>query len=134
MLALDTNTISYYFRGDDVVRARLHALAPSDVAVPAVVVYELKFGLFRLPPQAREPRLQALAQFLAPLTLLPFDALGADHAARLRAALESLGTPIGPHDTSIAATALAHGATLVTRNVSEFSRVPGLLLENWHPS
>jgi tRNA(fMet)-specific endonuclease VapC len=48
------------------------------------------------------------------------------------AALEAAGTPIGPHDTLIAATALRHQATLVTRNVHEFSRVPGLLWLNWH--
>ena len=46
--------------------------------------------------------------------------------------LESAGTPIGPHDTLIAATALRHQATLVTRNVREFARVPGLQWVNWH--
>ena len=53
-------------------------------------------------------------------------------AARLRADLEALGTPIGPHDVLIAATALRHQSTLVTRNVREFSRVPGLQWLNWH--
>jgi tRNA(fMet)-specific endonuclease VapC len=46
--------------------------------------------------------------------------------------LEAAGTPIGPHDTLIAATALRHQATLVTRNVREFSRVQGLQWLNWH--
>ena len=46
--------------------------------------------------------------------------------------LEAAGTPIGPHDTLIAATALRHQGTLITRNVREFSRVPGLQLLNWH--
>ena len=66
------------------------------------------------------------------LTLLPFDDAVATVAARLRAKLEMLGTPIGPHDILIAATALAHGCTLVTRNVGEFGRVEGLQLQNWH--
>ena len=52
--------------------------------------------------------------------------------ARIRAELEAAGTPIGPHDTLIAATALRHQATLVTRNEREFSRVAGLLWVNWH--
>ena len=54
-------------------------------------------------------------------------------AAQIRAGLEAMGTPIGPYDTLIAATALRHRATLVTRNVREFSRVPGLECLNWHP-
>jgi tRNA(fMet)-specific endonuclease VapC len=53
-------------------------------------------------------------------------------AASIRSRLESEGRPIGPHDTLIAATALRHGAALVTRNVEEFSRVQGLEVLNWH--
>ncbi|HSI60688.1 MAG TPA: PIN domain-containing protein [Ideonella sp.] len=132
MLALDTNTISCFFRGDAQVTTRIAALSPSDLAVPAVVVYELRFGLARMPAAGREPRLKALEAFLRPLAVLPFDEAAAAIAARLRAALEAKGAPIGPHDTLIAATALAHGATLVTRNAGEFGRVEGLLVENWH--
>ena len=132
MLILDSNTISYYFRGDPQVVPRLQALRPVDVGVPAIVEYELRYGLLRLPQAAAAPRLAALAQLLRPMQLLPFDSECAAQAARLRVALEALGTPIGPHDTLIAATALRHQATLVTRNVREFSRVPGLQWLNWH--
>lgn len=132
MLVLDTNTISYYFRGDPHVVPRLQALRPAELGVPTIVEYELRYGLQRLPAEAAEPRLAALAQLLRPMQLLPFDSECAAIAARLRASLESAGKPIGPHDTLIAATALRHQATLVTRNVSEFSRVPGLQCLNWH--
>lgn len=132
MLILDSNTISYYFRGDPQVVPRLQALSPGDIGVPAIVEYELRYGLLRMPPEAANPRLAALAALLRPMQVLPFDSECAAHAARLRVELEALGTPIGPHDTLIAATALRHQATLVTRNVSEFSRVPGLLCVNWH--
>lgn len=132
MLVLDSNTISYYFRGDPQVVPRLQALRPADLGVPAIVEYELRYGLMRLPATAAAPRLAALAQFLLPMQLLPFDSECAAHAARIRAELESVGTPIGPHDTLIAATALRHQATLVTRNVREFSRVSGLQCLNWH--
>ena len=132
MLILDSNTISYYFRGDPLVVPRLQALRPADLAVPAVVEYELRYGLLRLPSEAATPRLAALAKFLQPLQLLPFDSECAAHAARLRVALEAAGTPIGPHDTLIAVTALRHQGVLVTRNVREFSRVPGLQWLNWH--
>ena len=100
--------------------------------MPAIVEYELRYGLLRLAQDAAAPRLAALTQFLQPMQLLPFDSECAFHAARIRVELEAAGTPIGPHDTLIAATALRHQATLVTRNVREFSRVPCLQWLNWH--
>jgi len=132
MLILDSNTISYYFRGDPQVVPRLQALRPADLGVPAIVEYELRYGLLRLPQDAAAPRLAALAALLLPMQLLAFDSECAFHAARIRVELEAAGTPIGPHDTLIAATALRHQATLVTRNVREFSRVQGLQWLNWH--
>ncbi len=132
MLILDSNTISYYFRGDPQVVPRLQALRPAEIGVPAIVEYELRYGLLRLPQEAATPRLAALDLFLRPLQLLPFDSECAAHAARIRAGLEAAGTPIGPHDTLIAATALRHQSTLVTRNAREFARVQGLQCMNWH--
>lgn len=132
MLVLDTNTVSCFFRGDPAVVPRLRALRPADLGVPAILEYELRFGLLRLPLDARQPRMAALTQLLQPVRRLPFDEQCAEHAARIRAELESAGTPIGPHDVLIAATALRHQSELVTRNVREFARVPGLRLQNWH--
>lgn len=132
MLVLDSNTISYFFRGDPAVVPRLQLTRPADVGVPAIVEYELRYGLARLPKAAATPRLAALEQLLRPMQRLPFDNECAVHAARIRADLEAAGTPIGPHDTLIAATALRHAATLVTRNVREFSRVAGLRVVDWH--
>ncbi|MBN9427167.1 MAG: type II toxin-antitoxin system VapC family toxin [Burkholderiales bacterium] len=132
MLALDSNTISYYFRGDPLVVPRLQALSPAEVGVPAIVVYELRYGLRRLPPEAAQARLQALDKLLRPLQVLAFDAACADQAATIRCALKREGTPIGPHDVLIAATALRHQARLVTRNAREFGRIAGLQIVNWH--
>ena len=132
MLILDSNIISYYLRGDPQIVPRVQALAPAEVGVPAIVEYELRYGLLRLPQEAAKPRLAALMQLLQPMQRLPFDSDCAAHAARIRAELEAAGTPIGPHDTLIAATALRYQATLVTRNVREFSRVLGLQWLNWH--
>jgi tRNA(fMet)-specific endonuclease VapC len=132
MLILDSNTISYYFRGDPLVIPRLQSLSPVDIGVPAIVEYELRYGLLRLPQEAAAPRLAALAALLRPVQILPFDSECAAHAAHIRVELEAAGLPIGPHDTLIAATALRYQATLVTRNVREFSRVSGLQWVNWH--
>lgn len=62
---------------------------------------------------------------------LPFDDAAAERYAGLRAGLEKVGTPIGPNDMLIAAIALANDVTVVTHNVREFSRVPGLRVEDW---
>ncbi len=62
---------------------------------------------------------------------IPFDADAARQSARVRALLESQGLPIGPYDVLLAGHALARSLILVTANTSEFSRVPGLVLENW---
>ncbi|MBP9218103.1 MAG: type II toxin-antitoxin system VapC family toxin [Sterolibacterium sp.] len=132
MLILDSNIISYYLRGDPQIVPRVQALAPAKVGMPAIVEYELRYGLLRLPQDAAKPRLAALMQLLQPMQRLPFDSDCAAQAARIRAELEAAGTPIGSHDTLIAATALRYQATLVTRNVREFSRVPGLQWLNWH--
>jgi tRNA(fMet)-specific endonuclease VapC len=129
---LDSNTVSYYMRGDPEVTAPLERLQPANVAVPAIVEYELRYGMYRLPETVAKSKIRALESFLMPIAVLLFDSRCADQAARLRATLEAAGTPIGPHDVLIAATALRHQATLVTRNVREFSRVPALQWENWH--
>ena len=89
MLVLDSNTISYYFRGDPQVVPRLQAIRPGDLGVPAIVEYELRYGLMRLPQEQAAPRLAALAQLLRPMQQLPFDAPCAEHAARIRATLEA---------------------------------------------
>jgi tRNA(fMet)-specific endonuclease VapC len=75
--------------------------------------------------------LRALARFFEPIVCLPFDDECAERYGVLRGELERVGTPIGPTDLMIAATALAHDLVLVTHNVDEFSRVAGLRYEDW---
>ena len=79
-------------------------------------------------PAANRARVETFTQ---PYRSLPFDDAAAEHFATIRRHLETLGTTIGPYDLQIAAIALAHGCTLVTHNTEEFSRVPGVLLEDW---
>lgn len=69
--------------------------------------------------------------FFAALPSVDFDDSAAEHYGRLRAQLERAGTPIGPNDLLIASIALANDLTLVTHNTREFSRVPGLQLDDW---
>ncbi len=130
MYVLDTNTLVYFFRGEGRVAARLFEASPSEIAVPAVVVYELETGIAKsTDPAKRRGQLDRLLQVVA---LLPFGGVEAKAAAALRARLEQQGAPIGPMDSLIAGTALAHRAVLVTRNQREFGRVEGLVVEDWY--
>ena len=108
---------------------RFHSHDPQDTMLCSLVKAELLRGALR--SQRVELNLQRLEIFFAPLQSIPFDDAAAAHYARIGAELLNRGTPIGPNDLIIAATALTHSATLVTHNTGEFSRVPGLRMENW---
>ncbi|MBW4919077.1 type II toxin-antitoxin system VapC family toxin, partial [Klebsiella pneumoniae] len=76
--------------------------------------------------------IQLVDAFCARLdAILPWDRAAVDATTDIRVALHLAGTPIGPNDTAIAGHAIAAGAVLVTNNVREFARVPGLTLEDW---
>lgn len=130
MYVLDTNTLIYFFRGQGRVADHLLSTPPNDVAIPAISVYELEVGIAKSTQPAKRRR--QFDELLDAVQVLPFDRAAANEAARVRAALEKRGQPIGPLDTLIAGTTLAHKATLVTRNEREFSRVPKLRLEDWY--
>ncbi|MGE0492239.1 MAG: type II toxin-antitoxin system VapC family toxin [Vulcanimicrobiota bacterium] len=129
LYVLDTNTAIYYFKGVGRVASHLLAQAPRQIGLSAVVEYELLVGIEKSTSSARR-RLQ-LQALKSAVTYLPFAEEEARQAARLRARLEKSGTPIGPYDVLIAASALARGATLVTHNLKEFSRVPSLQTVDW---
>lgn len=130
MYVLDTNTLIYYFKGMGRIAERLLAKPPAEVSVPAIVVYELEVGIAKsATPHRRREQLEA---FLDPIAILPFEREDAQIAANIRAALEREGMPIGPLDVLIAGTALRQRGILVTRNLAEFGRVPGLAVESWY--
>lgn len=130
MFALDTDTISYWLRGQGRVAERLSQSDPASVAVPAIVLHELRYGMLRAGGATRKRN--ELDAFLGALLVLPFDAQAADAAARARVELERKGERVGPLDILIAGTALASGATLVTHNVREFGRILDLKVEDWY--
>lgn len=126
---LDTDICIY------VINARPHAVLQAfreheaeGLGISSVSAAELFYGVART---GSKRNLRALRQFLAPLEIAPFDAVAAEVCGSLRSWLAAQGTPIGPYDTQIAAHAHAIGVTLVTNNTREFSRVPGLRVENW---
>lgn len=130
MFLLDTNALIYFFRGQGRVAERLFTVPPAEIAVATVSVYELEVGIAKSSSPAK--RRGQLNELLDAIVVLGFDRAAAQSAAKVRAELERRGRPIGPLDTLIAGTALAHRATLVTRNTREFARVPGLTVVDWY--
>ncbi len=133
MISLDTNAVFGLMRNDRVgLRHRYRdALASGvSVAISSIVLFELHFGIAR--SARRHDNTVLLDAFLAgPVTRLAFEPEDAVVAGEIRTALQTAGTPIGAYDVLIAGQALRHDAILVTANVREFRRVPGLKVENW---
>ena len=126
---LDTNILSDLVRQPQGVVARqIAAVGEEAVCTSIVVAAELRFGAAK----RAHPRLtQQVESILAALAVLPLELPADALYAQLRCTLERAGQPIGPNDMLIAAHALALECTLVTANVSEFARVPGLSVVNW---
>ena len=133
MLLLDTDICIYLLNGRfPAVAERLRTTPRHDLGTTAITAAELRFGA--LNSGKVEENLERAATFLAPLTIVPFDALAAVEFARLKAALSSRGDLIGTTDLLIASSVLAVRGTLVTNNLREFRRVPGLAVESWAES
>ena len=104
-------------------------LSAGRIKIPSIVRAELLFGALK--STSPENSLRLVESFLEPFEIIPFDAGEAVVYAKIRLDLEKNGFLIGPNDLIIAATVLAHQGTLVTHNVKEFQRVPGLLFQDW---
>ena len=126
---LDTNALSELIRNPGGTLAQqLGSLEPDAVCTSIVAACELRFGALR---KGSAPLTQRVKQLLDALTVLPLDSPADEHYADIRTTLERNGTPIGSHDLFIAAHARSRGMTLLTRNLREFQRVPGLHVEDW---
>lgn len=127
---LDTNTVSYAYRNQGACRQKIEATPVEQICISSVSYFELTFGM------ALKPRSEVLETFIHGMRLryacVDLDFISADQAGRLRAHLRLAGTPIGEYDLLIAGIALAHKLTVITHNTREFSRVPGLQVENWY--
>lgn len=128
----DTNAVSalvHHRRGFERLAARIDALAVRRRLVSAITMSDLETMIAKAGDPANKSA--AVRLVLAYFNIVDFDEAAALHAGQIRAYLEPRGLAIGPLDTLIAAHARSLGATIVTDNVAEFSRVPGLKVENW---
>jgi len=129
---IDTNVAIDLLRNRPALDRQRFFDAEGAIAVSSITIMELEFGIERSARPATNRT--EVAALLSRLVVLPFDQPAAEHAGRVRAHLAGAGLTIGPYDTLLAGHARAAALTLVTHNTDEFSRVPGLLSEDWtHP-
>jgi tRNA(fMet)-specific endonuclease VapC len=126
---LDTNIVIYTMKNRPQQVKRLFKKHEGEMCISAVTLGELVFGAEH--SQQVEQNMADIEALVARLEVLPLDSKAAYHFGQIRAALYTIGQPIGPYDMLIAGHARASGLILVTNNINEFERVPGLLLENW---
>lgn len=126
---LDTNICIYVIKDYPAgLRDRFNQLA-DELCISAITLGELQYGAEK--SSRRTYNLEGIARFLARLDVLPFSAAAAVHYGQLRAELQRAGRPAGSLDMLIGAHARSEGLIVVTNNLREFERMPGLRVENW---
>jgi predicted nucleic acid-binding protein len=130
MKVLDTDFLIAVLRKAPEVKAKLDDLSVSDEPVVTTIfnAQEILFGALLSRDQQNYPRTQ---RFLSTMNILDYNLECAHHALEIKIALQKKGTSIGTFDELIAGICLAHGATLVTRNLKHFKQVLGLEIESW---
>jgi len=130
MFYLDTNVVIDAIRGKySILEEYFKKYSSSEIAIPAIVVAELEFGAQN--SDNYEKRKNQYLKIIEPYKIIPFSKKEAAAYGTIREQLTKDGNIIGSNDMLIAATAMANGATLVTHNTDEFSRVNGLVIEDW---
>jgi len=126
---LDTNIVIYVIKRRPIEMLSVFNRHHGHMAISAITLAELIHDAEKSTNIAQNTAV--VEDFISRLTVLPYDDKAAWHYGSIRAKLEKSGKPIGLNDLHIAAHARSMGLTLITNNMSEFKRVPGLLLENW---
>jgi tRNA(fMet)-specific endonuclease VapC len=126
---LDTNICIYVMKNYPLtLQDKFNSLA-EQICISSITLGELHYGAEK--SARRADNLTAIEHFVARLDVLPFDAEAAAHCGQVRAELALKGTPCGPHDMQIGGHARSEGLIVVTNNLREFSRMPGVRVENW---
>ena len=130
LLLLDTDICIYLIREQPTtVVARFNEYAVGDIGISTITLAELEYGVSKSSKPAKNK--DALDQFTTPLVIADFDRAATVSYGKLRTALEKKGQMIGGMDLLIAAHAVSLNMPVVTHNVREFTRVPGLRVETW---
>ena len=126
---LDTNIVIYVIKRRPIEVLALFNEHAGRMAISAITLSELYHGAEKSAKVSQN--LEVIEEFSSLLEVLPYTAKASAHYGSIRSALEKAGQPIGVNDLHIAAHARSEGLVVVTNNVSEFARVPGLMVENW---
>lgn len=126
---LDTNMVIYTIKNRPNQVRETFKQHQDQMCISAVTWGELVYGAEK--SSQPERNLADIEEMAARIEIVPFEALAAAHFGQLRAELYRVGKPIGPYDMMIAGHARSMGVILVTNNLKEFERVPGLRVENW---
>lgn len=126
---LDTNIVIYVIKKRPLQALEIFNRQHGRMAISSITLAELAHGAEKSSDVSRNTAI--VEDFVSRLAVLPYDDRAAWQYGNIRAVLEQRGQPIGLNDLHIAAHARSNGLTLVTNNLREFERVPGLLLENW---
>lgn len=130
MYLIDTNICIYLIKQNpETVIQKLKTLEPFQIKISAISVGELEYGVAK--SQSVEKNRWKLLHFLSPFDIIPFEDHDAEIFGMIRANLEKSGKINGPYDLQIASQAISRNLTLVSNNLKEFSRIPGLMFENW---
>jgi len=127
---LDTCVIIDLIRGDESTVDIMKSTAPNQVAISSITEFELRYGLEKAANLKNRSRI-IVEEILAEINTLNFTSNEAIVAAKVRNRLRQKGTPIGPYDVLISATALVNNLVLVTSNEKEFNRIEELEIQNW---
>ncbi|MBU1426082.1 MAG: type II toxin-antitoxin system VapC family toxin [Gammaproteobacteria bacterium] len=126
---LDTNIVIYVIRQRPMEVLEIFNRHHGRMAISSITLAELVHGAEKSSDVSRN--MAVVEDFVSRLAVLAYDDKAAWQYGNIRAVLEKIGQPIGVNDLHIAAHARSNGLTLVTNNLREFEKVPGLLLENW---
>jgi tRNA(fMet)-specific endonuclease VapC len=131
-LLIDSSVLIAWERDQRDIETKLAEHADEDVAISAITASELLHGVHRATTSARRSQREAFVEgLLSRLPIISFDLIAARIHARLAAELALKGTAVGAHDLVIAATAMARGYLVATRDERSFPKIPGLALQRW---
>lgn len=130
MIMLDTNICIYILR-DRPMELVKKLNSAGDISISSIVFAELLFGIELSPRKSKKTRSEQFKKFVQHLSIAPWDENAAMHYSQIRAKLKKAGTLIGNMDLLIGSHARSLGLGLVTNNIKEFGRIPGLKTENW---
>lgn len=128
---LDTNVVIHVIKNRPPIARERFTRHQGQMAISSVTWMELVWGAEK--SSQTERNLQDIQAFAARLEVLAYDEVAATHSGQIRAELARQGRPIGPYDLMIAGHARSRGLIVITNNLGEFERVPGLRVENWLP-